>query len=318
MPPNAPGLDFLRQGVRYNPMTNAIIFDRAQVRRQRDRAAPRLPEHDFLLQEVGERLADRLQDVARSFPLALDLGCHNGLLAPILKSGGKVGQLISCDLSPEMARRAGSLALAADEETLPFAPNSFDLIVSNLSLHWVNDLPGALLQIRHALKEDGLFVGAMLGGQTLIELRECLMEAELAQEGGVSPRVSPFADLRDLGGLLQRAGFSLPVVDSDIITVTYGDIMRLFADLRGMAEGNAVAKRRKSFSRRATLFHAMALYIEKFANAEGRMPATFEIMTMTAWRPHASQQQPLAPGSGRTHLGEALNGGGLPSDPMDA
>lgn len=298
-------------------MNDLTVFDRAQVRRQRDRASDRLAEHDFLLREVAERVSDRLLDMARRFPVALDLGCHNGELSEILQSRGGIETLVRCDLSPRMARRAGGLSLAADEEALPFAPESFDLIISNLSLHWVNDLPGALLQIRQALKEDGLFVGAMLGGETLWELRQCLMEAELAEEGGAGPRVSPFADLRDLGGLLQRAGFSLPVADLDSITVTYGDVMRLFADLRGMGEGNAVTARRRRPTRRSTLFRAMALYEERFRDADGRLPATFQIMTMTAWRPHVSQQRPLAPGSGRVNLADALNGGEMPETALD-
>lgn len=289
-------------------MSDPAVFDRSQVRRQRDRAARLLPGHDFLLREVADRLADRLLDMTRGFPLALDLGCHTGELGQTLDGRGGIETLVQCDLSPRMAALAGGLALAADEESLPFAPGSFDLVLSNLSLHWVNDLPGALLQIRHALKEDGLFVGAMLGGETLWELRQCLLEAEMIEEGGVGPRVSPFADLRDVGALLQRAGFSLPVVDVDTITVTYADAMRLFADLRGMGETNAVAARRKRFSRRATLLRALALYEQRFKAANGRLPATFQILTMTAWRPHVSQQRPLAPGSGRMHLADALNG----------
>ncbi|HVI51365.1 MAG TPA: methyltransferase domain-containing protein [Candidatus Sulfotelmatobacter sp.] len=298
-------------------MNDLTVFDRAQVRRQRDRASARLAEHDFLLREVAERVSDRLLDMARTFPVALDLGCHHGELSELLESRGGIETLVRCDLSLAMAAQAGGLSLAADEEALPFAPESFDLIISNLSLHWVNDLPGALLQIRHALKEDGLFVGAMLGGETLWELRQCLMEAELAEEGGTGPRVSPFADLRDLGGLLQRAGFSLPVVDLDSITVTYGDVMRLFADLRGMGEGNAVNARRRHPTRRSTLFRAMALYEERFRDGDGRLPATFQIMTMTAWRPHASQQKPLTPGTGRVNLAEALNGGEVPEPGLD-
>lgn len=298
-------------------MNDTTVFDRAQLRRQRDRAAGRLVEHDFLFQEVAGRVSDRLSDMARRFPVALDLGCHGGELSKAVRMHGGVETLVCCDLSPRMAAKAGGLTLAADEEALPFAPQSFDLVVSNLSLHWVNDLPGALLQIRHALKQDGLFVGAMLGGETLWELRQCLMEAEMEDSGGVSPRVSPFADLRDLGTLLQRAGFSLPVVDSDSIAVTYGDVMRLFADLRGMGEGNAVTARRRNFTRRATLFRAMALYEQRFKDGNGRLPATFQVLTMTAWRPHASQQKPLAPGSGRIGLAEALNGGASPYGEMD-
>jgi len=289
-------------------MNDALVFDRRQVRRQRDRAAGQFARHDFLIREAADRLADRLLDTTRQFPLALDLGCHTGEMAEALAGGGRVGRLVSCDLSPRMAVRAlqAGPALAADEEALPFKSESFDLVVSNLSLHWVNDLPGTLLQVRHILKPDGLFIGAMLGGETLWQLRQCLMDAELAELGGAGPRVSPFADVRDAGALLQRAGFALPVVDVDTITVTYGEPMKLLADLRGMGEGNAIAARRRGFSRRAIFLRALALYGERFADADGRLPVTFQVLNLTAWRPHPSQPKPLAPGSGRIPLGDAL------------
>ena len=289
-------------------MTNAIVFDRGQVRRQRDRAAADLASHDFLLRDVADRLADRLLDVKRGFPLALDLGCHSGQVARVLDGRGRIETLVQSDLSPAMAARTGRLAVVADEEALPFAAGSFDLVISNLSLHWVNDLPGSLLQIRHILKEDGLFLASLFGGQTLCELRQCLLEAELAEEGGAGPRVSPFTDVRDAGALLQRAGFALPVVDVDTIMVTYGDPMRLLADLRGMGETNAVAGRRKQFTRRATMLRALALYQDRFGDETGRLPATFQVLTMTAWRPHSSQQKPSAPGSGQVNLADALKG----------
>jgi SAM-dependent methyltransferase len=295
-------------------MNDVQVFDRRQVRRQRDRAAQGLGEHDFLLREVAERLADRLLDTTRRFPLALDLGCHTGGLADVLAGRGGIERLVRCDLSPAMASRAGGWAVAADEEALPFADGTFDLVISNLSLHWVNDLPGALLQIRRILKEDGLFLGAMLGGDTLVELRQCLLDAELAEEGGVGPRVSPFVEIKDAGALLQRAGFGLPVADVDTITVTYANALGLLADLRGMGEANAVATRRKAFTRRATLFHALDLYEERFKNDGGRLPATFQVLTLTGWRPHASQQQPLARGSGRISLAAAL-GDNRPDQP---
>jgi len=294
-------------------MNDAIVFDRRQVRRQRDRAAARFDHHDFLIRESAVRLADRLLDTTRQFPLALDIGCHAGEMAGALGDGGRIGRLVQCDLSPGMAARAAgsgpTLAgstLAADEEALPFAADRFDLVVSNLSLHWVNDLPGTLLQIRHILKQDGLFIGAMLGGETLWQLRQCLMDAEIAERGGVGPRISPFADARDAGQLLQRAGFALPVVDVDTITVTYGEPLKLLADLRGMGEGNAVAARQRNFSRRAIFMRALTLYQERFADADGRLPATFQILNLTAWRPHPSQPKPLPPGSGKMPLGEAL------------
>lgn len=287
-------------------MAEVIVFDRRQVRRQRDRAAPLLSGHTFLFDEVADRLADRLLDVTRSFPLALDLGCHGGALARVLAGRGGIGRLVQCDLSPRMAAAAKSTALAADEEALPFAPQTFDLVLSNLSLHWVNDLPGALVQINHALKPDGLLLATMFGGETLIELRRCLLDAEVEREGGVSPRVSPFAEVRDAGSLLQRAGFALPVVDIDTIAVTYEEPLRLLADLRGMGETNATVARRKNFTRRATLMRAMELYRQRFAGPDGRVTATFEVLTLTAWRPHELQQKSLARGSGKTSLASVL------------
>ncbi len=293
------------------------IFDRSLVRKHRDRAASGFAAHDFLIREVADRLSDRLNDVTRSFPTALDLGCHTGEMAQTLAGRGGIHTLVQADLSPAMAARAARVSipgltvhsLAADEEWLPFADASFDLVLSCLSLHWVNDLPGTLLQIRRVLKPDGLFLAAMLGGETLKELRHCLSEAEIAQEGGLSPRVSPFTDVRDLGGLLQRAGFTLPVVDADTIPVMYGDPMRLLADLRGMGETNAVAERRQSLTRRATLLHALQLYQTRFGNAQGRVPVTFQVMTLTAWAPHPSQPQALPPGAGQASLASVLTGG---------
>ncbi len=291
-------------------MTDSMnVFDRRLVRRHRDRAAETLDGHDFLFREVAERLADRLDDVTRQFPRALDLGCHGGEIAANLRGRGGIETLIQCDPSVAMARRAagnGSLTLAADEELLPFAPASFDLVISNLSLHWVNDLPGCLLQVRDSLKPDGLFLAAMLGGDTLQELREVLMEAELSESGGVSPRISPFADLRDAGGLLQRAGFALPVVDGDRLTASYPDILKLMRDLRLMGEGNAGQARAGRGLRRATIARADELYRQRFGDMDGRLPASFQIIYLTAWAPHADQQAALRPGSARGRLADAL------------
>jgi SAM-dependent methyltransferase len=287
-------------------MAQAAVFDRNQVRRQRDRAASTLDDHSFLFDEVADRLGDRLLDVTRKFPLALDLGCHTGALGRLLGRRGGIERLVHCDLSPAMARAAGGWSVAGDEEALPFAPQTFDLILSNLSLHWVNDLPGALVQINRALKPDGLFLATMLGGETLRELRRSFIEAEVAEEGGAGPRVSPFADVRDAGALLQRAGFALPVVDIDSITITYGDPLRLLADLRGMGETNAALARRRSVTRRATIARMIELYRERYAGPDGRVPATFQVLTLTAWRPHESQQKPLARGSGKASLADVL------------
>jgi SAM-dependent methyltransferase len=282
----------------------ARVFDRKLLRQRRRRAAANLGAHDFLLTEVGERLVDRLADVTRQFPLALDLGCRDGLLARTLAGRGGIETLLQSDLSRRCAagaRRHGP-AFVADEELLPIKSQSLDAILSNLSLHWVNDLPGALAQIRDALKPDGLFLASMFGAGTLHELRACLMEAELAESGGVSPRISPFAGLRDAAALLQRAGFALPVADSDTITVTYPDLFRLLADLRGMGEANLLLDRLKHPTRRTIFARAAALYHERFADADGKMRATFEILFLTGWAPHESQQQPARRGSGKTDL----------------
>ena len=286
------------------------VFDRAQVRRQRDRAAARFREHDFLFQEVADRLLSRLDDIRRKFPSVLDLGCHSGLAAARLRSDTAPDRLVQCDLSPAMIKAAvgsGVQALAADEEALPFAPGSFDLVVSLLSLHWVNDLPGTLLQIRQILKPDGLLLAAFIGGDSLKELRSAMMQAELELESGASPRVSPFADIRDAGALLQRAGFALPVADLDTLTVRYSEPLKLLRDLRGMGETNAVLDRRKDLTRRATLLKALSLYDEMYRQPDGRVPATFDIVYLTGWAPDASQPLPLAPGSAKARLSSALD-----------
>ncbi len=282
------------------------VFDRRAVRLHRARAARDPGRADFLVLEAAERLADRLTDVARRFPLALDLGCRHGVLAARLAGRGGIEMLVQADAAWGFARRLPPPALVAEAEALPFKPAAFDLVLSTLDLHWTNDLPGALLQLRQALKPDGLLLASLFGGDTLAELRRALMEAELAEEGGASPRVSPFADLRDLGHLLQRAGFALPVVDSDTIEVTYPDALALMRDLRAMGESNAVAERRRGFTRRATLARAVAVYRELFGRPDGRIAARFEIVTLTAWAPHAAQPQPLRPGSARARLAAAL------------
>lgn len=285
-----------------------IIFDRQLLRARRDRAAKGFEDHDFLIRAVAERLTDRLLDLRRTFETVLDLGCHTGQLAAVWPESLEMPRLVQADLSPSMASRAAGrgAVLCCDEEALPIAETSLDAVFSCLSLHWVNDLPGALVQIRRALKPDGLLLASVLGGDTLVELREALSAAELEITGGISPRVSPFADIPDLGGLLQRAGFALPVVDSDLLTVTYDNLFRLMADLRGMGETNCVLERHRSPTRRGVLLRAAEIYHERFAGPDGRIPATFRILTMTGWAPDASQQQPLRPGSARARLADAM------------
>lgn len=291
-------------------MTDSMnIFDRRLLRLHRERAAIGLERHDFLLREIAGRLAERLDVVNRTFPLALDLGCHGGALAAALGGRKGIERLIQCDSSHAMARRAannGQPSLAAAEDLLPFAAACFDLVLSNLSLHWVNDLPGCLLQIRQTLKSDGLFLAALLGGATLHELRDVLMEAELATSGGAGPRVSPFVDLRDAGALLQRAGFALPVADSDTLTVTYTDLPALLRDLRGMGETNALLARPNKPLSRAALAQAGDLYRRRHTDREGRLMATFQIIYLTGWAPHETQQKALRPGSARSRLADAL------------
>ncbi len=286
-----------------------IVFNRDVVRQHRDRAAGAIASHDFLLREVAARLLDRLDDVTATFPIALDLGCRAGLLAELQDDHGGIEYLIESDLSYRMLNKASdtrNALVAADEELLPFAEASLDLVMSNLSLHWINDLPGALTQIRRTLKPDGLFLATMFGGDTLRELRGSLSDAEIAVEGGVSPRVSPFTDIRDAGALLQRTGFSLPVVDTETITVSYSDPLKLLHDLRGMGETNAVVKRRLTATRRETMLTAMQLYRDNYADAEGRVPATFQILYLSGWSPAPTQQKPLKPGQGETSLTKIL------------
>jgi SAM-dependent methyltransferase len=283
-----------------------LVFDRALVRRRRERAVLSGDGGDFLFAEVANRLADRLIDVRRSFPLGVDLGSRGGHLARAALATGRVGTLYAADASPALAARLGLPAVAADEEVLPFAPASLDLVVSSLALHWVNDLPGTLIQVRQALKPDGLFLAAIFGGETLWELREILMEAELAVTGGVSPRVSPMADLRDAAGLLQRAGFALPVADRDPISVSYADVAALMRDLGRMGESNAVRLRAPGPMRRAVLGEAARLYQQRHALAGNRVRASFEILYLSGWSPAATQQQPLRPGQATGRLADAL------------
>lgn len=283
------------------------IFDRDLLVRRRNRWAREATAHDFLLRHASDDIADRLQLIKRTFPLALNLGAHHGLLSRRLRSLPGLGLMLDAESSPALLAACDGPKVAVDEEFLPFKPGSLDLVVSALSLHLVNDLPGALLQIRRALKPDGLFLAALLGGETLTELRQSFVAAEAEIEGGASPRVSPFADIRDLGALLQRAGFALPVTDSETIKVGYASALELMRELRAMGASNVMHDRRRAFLRRATLFRAAEIYAERFSRPDGRITATFEIITLTGWAPHESQQQPLKPGSAKARLADALS-----------
>lgn len=282
------------------------VFDRRTVRRHRERAAPAWPRHSFLVEEVAERLADRLLDVNRSFPLALDLGAHGGETGRRILGVKGVERVVAMDLAHGLVARADGPAVVGDEEALPFADGAFDLVVSNLSLHWTNDLPGALIQARMALKPDGLFLGAMLGGDTLFELRRAMMEAEMESLGGLSPRLSPFAEVRDAGGLLQRAGLALPVVDTETITVAYRDPLALMRDLRAMGETNAVLARNRRPPPRDLFPRMVEHYVRLFAEPDGRVPATFQVLWLSGWAPSETQQQPARRGSAGARLADAL------------
>lgn len=274
------------------------IFDRAQVRRNRNRAAASFSAHDFLLRWTADNLLDRLRDVKRDFPLALQVGGR----AQLEEIAG-VEKLVVMDVAEKFL--PSPLAVQGDEEFMPFAADTFDLVISPLSLHTVNDLPGALIQMNRVLKPDGLCIGALLGGETLWELRKVMMQTEMALRGGAGPHVAPFADKQQIGALMQRARFALPVVDSDIITVTYENLPRLLHDLRGMGEGNSL-KDRSAYLGKTFLQDAERLYKEKFAEPDGRLRATFEVIFLIGWAPHGSQQKPLRPGSADKRLSEAL------------
>jgi SAM-dependent methyltransferase len=285
------------------------LFDRALHRKRLDRAAAGFGGADFLQRRAAADLVERLEVIMRDFPRAVDLSARNGAFRDALAispAAERVGLLVEADLSGAMLAGRGGPRLVLDEERLPFAAESLDLIVSTLGLHWTNDVVGALVQIRRALKPDGLFLGAFLGGSTLTELRQALTEAESELLGGAGSRVSPFADSRDAASLLQRAGFALPVADVDRVNVSYEHPLRLMADLRQMGETNVLADRHPRALTRALIARAGEIYAERFAGPDGRVPATFEIVTLTGWAPHASQQQPLKPGSAKMRLADAL------------
>ena len=272
------------------------IFDR-KLLRERQRRATTLGAETFLLDRIAGELAERLSVVLRQFERAADIGTPGDALRRAL------------------AKHVGSIAALeiGDDEILPLTENSLNLVVSALALQYVNDLPGVLVQIRRALKPDGLFLAGLVGGETLTELRQSFAIAESEMEGGISPRVAPFADLRDLGNLLQRAGFALPVIDSERIAVRYDTVFALMHDLRRMGATNVLTERRHAPLRRKTLLRMAEVYGERFADPDRRLRATFEIIWLSGWAPHESQQQPLKPGSAKARLAEALGATEIPA-----
>jgi SAM-dependent methyltransferase len=283
-----------------------LLFDRRLLRARRLRAQALGPS-TFLIDRVADELGDRLAGVLRSFERAVALGTSTDAVRRALAASGKVGGIVAADaLAGQVPFSLSGSPVAADEEALPFRDGSLDLVVSALALGFVNDLPGTLIQIRRALRPDGLLLASLAGGDTLTELRQAFAAAEVEIEDGISPRVAPFADVRELGALLQRAGFALPVADVERLTVRYASPVALMHDLRRMGAANALVERRRRPLRRALLERMVAIYGERFSDPDGRIRATFEIVWLSGWAPHASQQKPLAPGSARQRLADAL------------
>ncbi|ORX53049.1 S-adenosyl-L-methionine-dependent methyltransferase [Hesseltinella vesiculosa] len=290
------------------------VFDRQAKKLQRDRAATDKEQSrivDYLKDEVAARVADRLLDIKREFNAVVDLGSGSGHIVKHVDSD-MLNKLIMCDMSEKALYRDADQdyeveveRMVVDEENLPFEENSLEAVVSSLSLNWVNDLPGALIQIRRALKEDGVFIGAMFGGDTLFELRTSMQLAEVEREGGISPRVSPMADSNDISRLLSRAGFTLTTVDIDEIQVNYPSAFELMDDLRAMGENNAVLTRRP-FMKRDTLMAAASIYKELHGDEDGSIPATFQIIYMIGWKPSEVTPQPKERGSATKSLKEVL------------
>jgi SAM-dependent methyltransferase len=283
------------------------LFDRALLRRRRARFAGEMGKHEALLAHVAAEIADRISAILRDFPLALDLGAYHGLLGRAIAALPSVGEMIYAESVPALAALCPPPAVVCDEELLPFKEESLALVVSGLALHRVNDLPGALIQIRRTLRPDGLLMAAALGSRSLYELRQALIEAEAELHGGASPRIAPFADVREYGALLQRAGFALPVTDAEMLTVTYPSPRDLMREIRALGGGNVMAARRKTPLPRGTLERAEEIYRERHRTPEGKIAASFEIVYLMGWAPHASQQKPLKPGSAKLRLADALH-----------
>jgi len=284
-----------------------LLFDRRLLRARRARFATEIAAHEFLLSHVAREIAERVGLVLRSFPLALDLGAYHGLLGQKVAELPSVGGMLYAESAYALAALCPSPSLVCDEDLLPFKEASLNLIVSGLALHRVNDLPGALVQIRRALSPDGLFIAGLLGARALIELRQALIEAEAETEGGASPRVAPFGDVRDYGALLQRAGFALPVADAEVLKVSYPSPRELMREIRVLGGGNVLSERSKAPLSRRTLDRAEAIYRDRHATPDGGVSATFEIVYLFGSGPDPSQQKPLKPGSAAARLADALH-----------
>ena len=284
------------------------LFDRELLKRRRNRSARNLTQYSFLAKRAFDDMLDRVESITRDFDRAIILGGGPDLQGEIQSrpASEKIGWLGQSDLAPRVATTLPHPALALDEERLPLADDSLDLVLAPLNLHWTNDLPGVLVQINRALKPDGFFAGALFGGSTLTELRQSLMSAETELHGGASARVSPLAGTLDMAALLQRAGFAMPVADIDRITVRYDNVFKLMHDLRGMAETNTLADRSRMPATRSLMLRAAEIYAERFADPDGRIRASFEIVHFGGWAPHPDQPKAKRPGSATARLADAL------------
>ena len=289
-------------------MKAPTIFDNAQIIRARTRAAANFSDVDFLKMLAVDRLCDRLDLMRRNFDTILDVGAHGGYVARALAGHEKVSSIISADPSSAFVLQAQSFGDShlMPVESLPDDLPPLDGVVSLLFLHQVNDLPGLMRQMAQKLSPDGLFFAVLFGGRTLQELKACLSAAEEEILGGISPHVAPMADIRDVGGLLGRAGLALPVADSELLTVTYSSVFKLMQELRQMGEGNSLVGRRNTLSRRDVFMRTATLYQERYGHDDGTIPASFELIHLTAWSPDASQQKPLRPGSAKVSLKDVL------------
>ncbi len=309
-----PGGLKLKERSAWPPMSDErLLFDRKLLRARRARFAHEIEAREFLLAHVAREIAERVELMLRPFPLALDLGAYHGLLGRTVAQLPSVGEMIYAESALAFAALCPRPALVCDEDLLPFKEASLNLIVSGLALHRVNDLPGALIQIRRALVPDGLFMAALLGAGALIELRQALIEAEAETQGGASPRVAPFGDVREYGALLQRAGFALPVADAETLTVIYASPRELMREVRALGGGNVLLARSKRPLSRHTLERAEGLYRERHSTPDGRVSASFEIVYLSGWGPDRSQQKPLKPGSAAQRLADALGTTELPA-----
>jgi SAM-dependent methyltransferase len=290
-----------------------VVFDRAAIARNL-RRAQKLGPATFLIDRVAEDFGDRLSTVLRRFELAADVGSPTDAVRQRLRRANRVSRIVAL-LPPSavLPTRSGELTAVADPEALPLRDHSFDLIFSALALQSVNDLPGTFIQIERALKPDGLFAAALIGGESLTELRQAFAAAEAELEAGASPRVAPFADVRGIGMLLQRAGFALPVTDLERLTVRYDSAFCLMHDLRRMGATNALAQRRRTPLRRSTLLRMIEIYAERFSDPDGRIRATFDVVWLSGWKAHPNQQRPLRPGSAEARLADALGTRELPA-----